>query len=124
FLQRLPTFFPTPHCLPFVSHHDLGIGLELASETYACGLRILGGVAEQVSECGGLQIDGHTDLLELLPRNDDDKGEQHGIQRPYHLEFGTCHLVIRFEHFDRHESANEEQTGDRKCNSKANNCDA
>src|SRR5215510_3021018 len=120
-LPRPPTLLPAPHCLPFVSHHNLGIGPELASEAYACGLRILSGVAEQVGERNGLQIDGHTDLLELLPRNNDDEGKQDGIQRPHNLKFDTRHLVVRFEHLERHEPANEEETSHRKGNSKANN---
>src|SRR4029453_4663897 len=99
---RPPTLLPAPHCLPFVSHHNLGIGPELAPEAYTRGLRILSGVAEQAGERNGLQLDGHTDLLELLPRNNDDEGKQYGIQRPHNLKFGTRHLVVRFEHLERH----------------------
>src|SRR5215475_3514100 len=109
-LPRPPTLLPAPHGLPLVSHHNLGIGLELAPEAHAHSLRILSGVAEQVGERHGLLIDSHTNILELLPRNDDDEGEQYGIQRSHHLELSPRHLVVRFEHLGWHEPADEEET--------------
>ena len=76
--------------------------------------RILFRVAKELEDVRRFQLHRGREAVVALPDRDHDEGEQHGVERPDHLELRARDVVVQREGVEREQAPGDEQPEDRQ----------